>query len=340
MQNNTTALAVLNEGTAKIIRSVQHDFESVPNLKLDFQREYGYALQAIAGNKSLADAAMKYPESLQMAIYNVATTGLSLNPVLRYAYLIVRNGRVCLDPSYMGLAKLVTNAGSVRFLQADVVRQNDELNFSRGTNYFINHDYDIRANEAERGELIAGYCIAQLVTGERPFEIMQRFEIEKIRNLSESWKAAVRDRKENQNIWFKHEGEMWKKTVIRRMIKLLPTGEVSDNLIAAIAIHDEDYAPLSLPESRPRLIPVTDERDLLLSDWSEKIKAIETAEDFNPMFRAVRELPDNLKAAVSEKVKARARELGLNYSKENDEFFFPPVAAETVEDFEESEAIQ
>jgi recombination protein RecT len=322
MQNNTTALAVLNKKEAEIIRSVQHDFESVPNLKLDFQREYGYALQAISLNSTLADTSRKAPESLQMAIYNVATTGLSLNPVLGYAYLVPRASRVILELGYKGMIYLMANTGYVRSVKADVVREKDEFQFSQGTQPFLHH-VPAMLSDNERGAVICAYAVASLVGGGEHFEVMHISEIEKIASGSKS------------GVWNSNRPEMIKKTVIRRLFKYIPKPDLPENVLAAFRLHDENNPMPTTEEKPPRLIPVSGERDALLSDWSEKIKAIETAEDFNPMFRAVRELPDNLKAAVSEKVKARARELGLNYSKENDEFFFAAASVQQVEDFEE-----
>lgn len=323
MQNNTTALAT-------IIRSVQHDFESVPNPKLDFQREYGYALQSIAGNPTLADTSQRNPESLKMAIYNVAMTGLTLNPVLSYAYLVPRGGRVILELGYKGMIYLMANTGYVRSVKADVVREKDEFQFSQGTQPFLHH-VPAMLSDKERGAVICAYAVASLVGGGEHFEVMHISEIEKIASGSKS------------GVWNSNPSEMVKKTVIRRLFKYIPKPDLPENVLAAFRLHDENNPMPTTEEKPPRLIPVSEERDAELSQWSKKIEAIETADEFNVMYRAVRELPAELKGGVSEMVKSQARKLGLKY-KESIGFYFPPPEVQQVEEFteemEESEAGQ
>ena len=64
-----------------------------------WEKEKQFAIQAFQGNKFLTDTATKNPASLQNAIINVASIGISLNPANKHAYLVPRDGRICLDIS-------------------------------------------------------------------------------------------------------------------------------------------------------------------------------------------------------------------------------------------------
>ena len=99
--------------------------------KDNFQKELSFALQHIAKNKQLQKATV---ESNIQAVYNVALTGLSLNPTLKYAYLVPRTTNVGgqwvvethLEPSYVGLVKLVTDTGSAKNIYAHPVYDGDD----------------------------------------------------------------------------------------------------------------------------------------------------------------------------------------------------------------------
>jgi recombination protein RecT len=45
------------------------------------------------------------------AVTNIAAIGISLNPAKKQAYLVPRDGRICLDISYMGLMDLAMADG-------------------------------------------------------------------------------------------------------------------------------------------------------------------------------------------------------------------------------------
>jgi recombinational DNA repair protein RecT len=47
--------------------------------------------------------------------------------------------RAVLDISYMGMIKILTDAGAVKSVSADVVCENDDFNYSKGSNPHLNH---------------------------------------------------------------------------------------------------------------------------------------------------------------------------------------------------------
>ena len=75
-----------------------------------------------------------------------------------------------------------------------------------------------------QGNIIGVYSVANLSDGNKQFEYMTRKEIEEIRGTSESYKAFEAG-KSKQCIWITFEGEMFRKTCIKRIAKHLPRSE-------------------------------------------------------------------------------------------------------------------
>ena len=69
-------------------------------------KESQFAMQIFQKNDFLTKTAIGNPVSAQNAIINVAAIGITLNPASKLAYLVPRDGMVCLDISYMGLLHL------------------------------------------------------------------------------------------------------------------------------------------------------------------------------------------------------------------------------------------
>ena len=66
---------------------------------------------------------------------------------------------------------------------------------------------------------------------------MAKPEIEKVRATSESWKNSDTRK---YSPWEKWESEMWKKTVMKRLFKVLPKTHFDDKLIAALSKEHEN----------------------------------------------------------------------------------------------------
>ena len=221
----------------------QDDFKAVEQRMIELmpketlKREISFAMQAINNSKQLQDCSK---ESLQKAVYNVALTNLSLNPVLKYAYLIPRwskNGsQAVLEPSYQGLIKLLTDTGSIVAVSANIVYEGDEFEVSYGTQAEIIHKPKFKSKDVQ-----CVYAVAVL-KGEnfRQFEVMTLEEVNNIMEKSESYKA-FKGGKITSCIWVDHWGEMAKKTVIKRLFKYLPKTDKFEHAAQAINALDEDY---------------------------------------------------------------------------------------------------
>ena len=142
----------------------------------------------------------------------------------------------------MGMIKILTDAGAVKNVDAGVIYQNDRYDFRRGSDPYFKHVPALSG----RGEKIGAYAIAFLRDGGFQFEILGREDIEKVRATSESYKN---EEGRKYSPWETWEDEMWKKTVLKRLFKLLPKTNFSDQLIAAIS---HDYESVMNDVSTPK----------------------------------------------------------------------------------------
>lgn len=242
MENNSQ-LAVREKESKVLVFSAQKQFEASNEYKMNFNREAGFAIQILTNNPYLMKCETL---SVKDAVVNIALTGLTLNPALKYAYLVprkVKNELKCiLDISYIGMIKILTDAGAVKNVDAGVIYSNDKYDFRKGSDPYFKHQPAL----SNRGEKIGAYAIAFLRDGGFQFEILGREDIEKVRATSESYKN---EEGRKYSPWETWEDEMWKKTVLKRLFKLLPKTNFSDQLIAAIS-HDYDNEISDLSETK------------------------------------------------------------------------------------------
>lgn len=184
---------------------------------VDWKRESMFALQAIEKSDYMTKIANENPASLRNAIINVAAIGITLNPAAQYAALVPRDGSVCLDIMYRGLLKIATDAGSIRWAQAELVYAADKFSYHGPTRA---PDHAADPFSKQRGGVVGVYCVAKTVDGDLLCEVMSIDEVNAIRDRSSAWKAWVSKKKSCP--WVTDPGEMAKKTVIKRARKTWP----------------------------------------------------------------------------------------------------------------------
>ncbi len=241
MENNNQ-IAVRERESKQLVFTAEKQFSASNEYKMNFNREAGFAIQILTNNPFLMKCD---PNSVKDSIVNVALTGITLNPALKYAYLVPRKVKgdlkCILDISCMGMIKILTDAGAVKNVDAGVIYSNDKYDFRRGSDPYFKHQPAL----SSRGEKIGAYAIAFLRDGGFQFEILGKEEIEKIRATSESYKNQEG---REYSPWETWEDEMWKKSALKRLFKLLPKTNFSDQLIAAIS-HDYDNEVNDLPKN-------------------------------------------------------------------------------------------
>lgn len=217
----TTAVAQ-RENTVKGYLEVHQDkVISVLPGHIDVERFVKSALILVSQNKTLQRCT---PKSVFTAVLNAAELGLDFTPAKGLAYLVPYKNDATFMPGYRGLIDLAKRSGKIDRIEAHVVYDNDEFDIEYGTESRIVHKPEIRG---ERGDKIGAYAVAWFKDNSTQFEYMTQADIEHVQESSKT-----------NSIWKEHSGEMWRKTVVRRLCKYLP---ISPDLAKALE-HDNKVA--------------------------------------------------------------------------------------------------
>lgn len=235
------------------IYSARDNFASVlTDRSLNFEREAGFAIQSLTANDYAMGIAQKNRQSVINAVTNIAAIGISLNPAKKQAYLVPRDGRICLDISYIGLLDLAIGSGSIRWGQAELVYENDAFTLNgfdkpptHGRNPF----------DKNRGAVIGVYVVVKTADGDYLTTTMTIDEVNAIRDRSSAWKAWIS--KKSSCPWVTDPGEMAKKTVIKRAYKLWPKTERLEQAIHHLNTDgDEGLAPDASAPAKVDVVPM------------------------------------------------------------------------------------
>lgn len=213
--------------------------------------------------RNLSIAIAQHPKLLQcdpLAVFSevakAAALGLLLDPQLGEAYLITgwdaRAGRLApqLRSGYRGLIKLARQSGQITNIYAHDVCEQDVFRASLGTAKSLIHEPNYLG---DRGAAKAFYAVVQFADG-ADFEVMTIPEIHRIRDRADAWQAFVA-KKIKSTPWATDEGEMSKKTVLRRLLKRVP---MSPELADAVRLDDPDFVGEGEPTvtvSEPQRLP-------------------------------------------------------------------------------------
>ena len=193
--------------------------------------ELGFAMQIFQNNPTLQRCD---PQSILNAVVNVARTSITLNPVMRLAYLIPRKNKCVLEFSYMGLVAMLRDNGCIKSISAHIVYEDENFEFDLANNK-IRHlpKYAQSENEHNLRKIIGCYSRATLPNNEIVYEFMPMWEIEKVKRSSEG-----SDNK--YSAWQTWKDEMIKKSVIKRHFKMLISVNVTEALTTALSIENEN----------------------------------------------------------------------------------------------------
>lgn len=227
----STQLATRNDKVSNIRnlleKSKQQIKMALPS-HLNPDRMLRICMTSVQKNPTLLECS---PESLIGAIIQSSQLGLEPDGVLGHAYL-VPYGKVCtFIPGYKGLLALARRSGEISTVYAEVVHSKDVFEFELGLTPRLKH---IPTDDEEEGTFSAAYAIAKLKDGGVQFVVMRKGAIEKIRKRS---KAS------SNGPWVTDFEEMAKKTVLRRLCKLLPCSVEMEKAVAL-----DERAEVGLPQ--------------------------------------------------------------------------------------------
>jgi len=217
----------------ELVNNNESFFGSVNDQEIvSWQKESQFAIQSLQNNDYTQRVAYQNPASLQNAIINVASIGISLNPANKHAYLVPRDGRICLDVSYMGLMHLAVRSGSIKWGQAKLVYENDMYE-NNGIDKAPTHK---QKTFGDKGKVIGAYCTVKLPDGDYLTEEMDIDALEKIKATSKAAKGP----------WKTFPEEMMRKTVVKRASKYWPNCEDVNKAVEVLNDHEgigEAYQP-------------------------------------------------------------------------------------------------
>lgn len=175
-------------------------------------------------------------------------------------------------PMVYGLRKKILQSGEITDITAKIVyRREAEEGFfvyEEGTESMLRHKpmLDLAPEDATDDCVVAAYSMATYKDGTKSYEVMRRFEIDKVRECSQT--GAMRDRKGHprkpSGPWVEWYPEQAKKTVMRRHSKTLP---MSGDLMIDVEARELDISArstqrlLSVEPDDPVRLPNRDELD-------------------------------------------------------------------------------
>lgn len=236
--------------------------------------ELGFAMQIFQNNPTLQRCD---PQSILNAVVNVARTSITLNPVMKLAYLIPRKNKCVLEFSYMGLVAMLRDNGCIKSISAHIVYEDENFEFDLANNK-IRHLPKYAQSEIEHNlrKIIGCYSRATLPNNEIVYEFMPMWEIEKVKRSSEG-----SDNK--YSAWNTWKDEMIKKSVIKRHFKMLISVNVTEALTTALSIENEnnllvnDFSNKSNNVVKPKLTNAFDDFNV----EEEKIEETNSVEEID-----------------------------------------------------------
>lgn len=236
--------------------------------------------------------------SVCTSIMKAAQLGLDLDPQLGQAYLVPffskKTGAwMCnMITGYRGLVNLVRRSGEVSTLYAQCVYKGDHFKYELGTTPKIIHQPSADATS----DMTHVYAVCVFKDSGVQFEVMSRHQVE-----------VHRDRFSRQaqgDSWRDNFEEMAKKTVVRRLIKMLPitVDDGTDNeRDAPVTVHNpEKFAQISAAAD----VPQEDDRAVYLrvieSQADElSAKGVPSEEIYKIIPQRFEELPIDQLAAIT-----------------------------------------
>jgi recombination protein RecT len=210
------------------------------------ERMIRVALTAVGRSEKLQQC---NPATIAGCIVQASILGLEPDGVLGEAYLVPffnrkanngKGGMECqLIPGYQGLLKLVRNTGELKMIDVQEVCENDEFDFEKGMEPYLRH----KPAMGERGKITKYWAGAVLTNGGKQFEVMSVEDIELHRDKFSKAKDF--------GPWKDSPEWMFKKTVLRKLVKLLPKSAQ-----AQLAVALDERAEVGIPQRFAVDVPI------------------------------------------------------------------------------------
>ncbi|HUT60946.1 MAG TPA: recombinase RecT [Phycisphaerae bacterium] len=170
-------------------------------------------------------------DSFIQTITGCASVDLSFTKVLGQAHIVRFGPAATLMVGYQGFVTLIMRTGVVVSIQVEAIYKGETYRLISGQPVYHERRLDIDRTDEN---IIGVYCEARNFSGPPTSVILNRQEMEKIRKTS----------KAKEGPWKYWEGEMWKKSAVRRLQKQLPKGsdeKANKELAKALEMDNRDF---------------------------------------------------------------------------------------------------
>lgn len=164
--------------------------------------------------------------SILSSVLEASSLGLEIGGALAEAHLVPFGGECVFIPDYKGLLKLARRSGEFDQIETVEVFERDLFRVFRNPLPTIQHELFL---DGPAGPTRYVYAYAVLKSGGTVFEIMNRGQVEEVRN---------RSRSKDSPAWKGCWGEMAKKVVLKRLLKRQSR---SIDVARASAADDQEY---------------------------------------------------------------------------------------------------
>lgn len=193
------------------------------------------------------------PISIVQAIKDAAAMGLE--PLTTDGAIVVYGDQATFLPQWQGHLKRIRNSGKVQDVDVQVVYEADDFTwgFTERGGTFVHKPAKDRGDSGFWG----AYAYAVMPSGFVELDVMPEAEILDVRN------RYARGYNRPDSPWVKSPGEMYRKTVLRRLEKRLPA-EAVDVLLAAELRAEEAERSIRAIEAESRTVERDPVRDMAL----------------------------------------------------------------------------
>jgi recombination protein RecT len=206
----------------------KNTIEALLPAHMDYNRLTRSALMCIQKVPQLLDCKR---DSLMLAIVQSAQWGLELGI---QCHLIPFKDDCVLVLDFKGVIDLMYRTGAVKKIQARAVFTNDEFKYSFGLNPELSHTPALK----DPGEVTHWYAVVDMLSGAQVFDVMSKAEVDAIKAKV----PAVRFKRSSP--WTDSNEsyiEMGKKTVIKRVSKVVPFSTERAEVLNRALIQDTQY---------------------------------------------------------------------------------------------------
>lgn len=225
MTEQTKALAPIDDLKRTIVR-LEPQFKAALPAHITPEKFVRVLLTAVQNTPALVNADRN---SLLGACMKAAQAGLL--PDGKESAIVMFKDKAQFMPMIAGLLKQVRNSGELASITSQIVHKGDKFRYWVDSNgEHLEHEPNFFG---DRGARIGVYALAKTKDGAVYIEVLTAKDVEAIRNVSRS---------KDSGPWSgPFEGEMWRKSSLRRLSKRLPSSTDLDDMI-----HKDDE--LFMPE--------------------------------------------------------------------------------------------